>query len=48
MVAEMPAFICAYCLRDDIETLAVTAVSGTLLCAEHAVDALADGRMRHD
>lgn len=42
-------FICAYCIKDgDASTPAVTAVDGTLLCAEHARIALANHRMRHD
>jgi hypothetical protein len=46
--AESNRMVCAYCLRESDETPAVTAVSGTLLCAEHALAAMAEPRMRHD
>jgi hypothetical protein len=45
---ETNHMVCAYCLREETETRAVTAVYGTLLCAEHALVALGEGRMRHD
>jgi hypothetical protein len=48
MAAETTHLLCAYCLREDSRTPAVTAVSGTLLCSDHALAALADPRMRHD
>jgi hypothetical protein len=48
MAAEKTQLVCAYCLREDSETPAVTAVDGTLLCAEHARAAVGKGRMRHD
>jgi hypothetical protein len=41
-------FICAFCLKDGSPSPAVTAVEGNLLCAEHAIDLMAIGRMRHD
>jgi hypothetical protein len=40
--------VCAECLHEGTETPAVTAVAGTLLCADHARISWATRRMRHD